>query len=193
MMRPGELPSNRSKLVAALGIGLLGLAGCKTERPPQESKGGLPGKPLVARAVIEARSGSSLKGEARFTEVDGGVKVEVHVTEAPPGPHAVHIHEKGDCSAPDAASAGAHFNPDSHPHGAPTAEKHHAGDFGNMDVGANGHGMLELVSKGLTVKEGPHSVVERGIIIHEKADDMTTQPSGNAGGRIGCGVIQLEK
>ena len=182
----------RISIVSA--IALLGLAGCKTERPPQETKGAAPATtPLVARAAIEARSGSSLKGEARFTEVDGGVKVEVHVTGAPPGPHAVHIHERGDCSAPDAASAGAHFNPDSHPHGAPTAEKHHAGDFGNMDVGADGHGMLELVSKELTVKEGPHSVVNRGIIIHEKMDDMTTQPSGNAGNRIGCGAIQFVK
>jgi Cu-Zn family superoxide dismutase len=174
-------------------IFLVGLAGCRTDRPPPAEKGSAGAKPLVARAAIEARSGSALKGEARFTEVEGGVKVEVHVTGVTPGPHAVHIHEKGDCSAQDATSAGAHFNPDAHPHGAPTAEKHHAGDFGNMEVGADGHGMLDLVSKVLTVKDGPHSVVGRSIIVHEKADDMTTQPTGNAGGRIGCGVIQLEK
>jgi Cu-Zn family superoxide dismutase len=180
-------------IIAILSAAVLCITGCKTERQPPSGKETAGAKALAARAVIEPRSKSSLKGEARFTEVEGGVKVEVQVTGVTPGPHAIHIHEKGDCSAADASSAGDHFNPDVHPHGAPTAEKHHAGDFGNMEVGADGNGKLELVSKVLTIKEGTHSVVGRSIIIHEKADDMTTQPTGNAGGRIGCGVIQIEK
>ena len=161
------------------------------EEPAAKPAAPAPAKGKVARAAIEGRSSSKLSGEAVFTEVEGGVKVEVHVASAPPGKHAVHIHEKGDCSAPDASSAGTHFNPDSHPHGAPTAAQHHAGDFGNMEVAADGAGKLELVAKSLTVKEGTHSVVGRSIIIHEKEDDFS-QPVGNAGGRIGCGVIKAE-
>lgn len=146
----------------------------------------------AAKATIEGKSGSKLTGEATFAEVDGSVKVMVHVLGAPPGKHAVHIHEKGDCSAADGMSAGGHFNPGGHQHGAPDAKEHHAGDFGNMEVAADGHGMIELTSKDLTVKDGPNSVVGRAIIIHEKEDDLKTQPTGAAGGRIGCGVIQAQ-
>jgi len=145
--------------------------------------------PLTAGAMIEARSGSSLAGEATFTEVEGGVKVVVTVRSAPAGSHAVHIHEKGDCSAPDAASAGPHFNPDGHSHGGPGDAQHHAGDFGNMEVGEDGGGTLEITTSGLTIADGPRSVAGRAIIVHEKADDFVTQPTGNAGGRIGCGAI----
>jgi Cu-Zn family superoxide dismutase len=146
--------------------------------------------PAVAKAAIEARSGSKLSGTAIFTEKDGAVEVVVSVTGAPPGPHAVHVHEKGDCSAPDAASAGGHFNPDGSQHGGPAAEHHHAGDFGNMTVGEEGRGELTISTKRLSVVAGTNSVVGRAIIVHEKADDLQTQPTGAAGGRIGCGVIQ---
>jgi Cu-Zn family superoxide dismutase len=147
----------------------------------------------TAKGKIEGKSGSKLTGEVTFTEADGAVKVMVHVMNAPPGKHAVHIHEKGDCSAPDAKSAGGHFNPGgAHKHGAPDAADHHPGDFGNMEVGADGHGTLQLTSKDITVKAGPSSVVGLAIIVHDKEDDMTTQPTGNAGDRIGCGVIQAQ-
>jgi Cu-Zn family superoxide dismutase len=143
----------------------------------------------TAGATIEARSGSSLTGKATFTQNGDAVHVIVDVTNAPAGVHAVHLHEKGDCSAPDAASAGGHFNPTGVPHGSPDAPSHHAGDFGNMTVGEDGHGHLELDSTMLTVTAGDRSVVGRAIVVHAKADDMQTQPSGNAGGRIGCGVV----
>jgi len=148
-----------------------------------------PASPAQAKATIEARSGSSLTGTATFTEKDGGVDVVVDVSGAPAGTHAVHLHEKGDCSAPDATSAGGHFNPTNVPHGAPDAPQHHAGDFGNMTVGADGKGHLTLHSGMLTVGPGPGSVIGHAIIVHANADDMTTQPTGNAGGRIGCGVV----
>jgi Cu-Zn family superoxide dismutase len=144
----------------------------------------------TATATIEARSGSSVAGTAFATEKEGTVEVVVDVSGASPGVHAVHIHEKGDCSAPDATSAGGHFNPTGAPHGAPDAPEHHAGDFGNMMVGADGKGHLVIKSKMLTVAVGPDSIVGRGIIVHEKEDDMKTQPTGNAGGRIGCGVFR---
>lgn len=145
----------------------------------------------MARASIEGRSGSSLSGTATFSETPEGVKVMVNVKGALPGQHAVHIHEKGDCSASDAMSAGGHFNPEpKHHHGGPNSPDHHPGDFGNMMVSADGTGKLELVTKDLTVAAGSHSLVGLSIIVHEKADDLKSDPSGNAGGRIGCGVIQ---
>jgi superoxide dismutase, Cu-Zn family len=148
-------------------------------------------KERSARAILEARSGSSLAGTASFTETKGnGVHVVIDVTGVPPGTHAAHLHEKGDCSAPDAASAGGHFNPGTAPHGAPDATRHHAGDFGNMTVGADGKGHIELDTTLLTVAPGPSSVLDRAVLVHAKEDDLKTQPSGNAGGRIGCGVVR---
>jgi len=145
-----------------------------------------PGK---ATATIEGRSGSKLTGTAEFMLHGGELMITVNVKGAPPGVHAVHIHEKGDCSAPDATSAGGHFNPGGHQHGAPDAKEHHAGDLGNMTVAADGSGSVMVHSDQLTL-EGPNSVIGHAIIVHEKSDDFVTQPTGNAGGRIGCGVIK---
>jgi len=170
----------------------IGSAGCKSapQAPAEALKASAElSAPMAAGATIEARSGATLAGEATFTEADGGTKIVVSVRNAPPGPHAVHIHEIGDCSDPDAKSAGSHFNPDGHAHGGPADAQHHAGDFGNMEVGADGTGTLEIVSSGLTVADGPRSVAGRAIIVHAKPDDFVTQPTGNAGGRIGCGKI----
>ena len=149
---------------------------------------GAPG-PQVAHAVIEGRSGSHLAGHASFISTNDGVRIEVHVTGASPGTHAVHLHDKGDCSAPDALSAGPHFNPTQHAHGSPQADPHHAGDFGNMQVGPDSTGTLELVSKDLTVDPGPKCVVGHSIVVHGGTDDFMTQPSGNSGPRVGCGVV----
>lgn len=146
--------------------------------------------PAQARATIEARSGSTVTGWATFTEQAGGVNVVVHIEKATPGTHGLHIHEKGDCSDPEAKSAGGHFNPAGMEHASPADEKHHAGDLGNIEVQLNGTGDLTITSKMLTVQSGPNSVVGRSVIFHEKADDLKTQPTGNAGGRLGCGVIK---
>jgi Cu-Zn family superoxide dismutase len=148
------------------------------------------GAPAQAKATIEPKSGSTVTGTATFTEVEGGVKVVVKIEKAPPGTHGLHIHEKGDCSAPDATSAGGHFNPTSMAHAGPMDKEHHAGDLGNIEIKADGTGTLEITSSMLTVKPGPNSVVGRAVVFHEKADDLKTQPTGNAGGRLGCGVVQ---
>ncbi|MEO8431566.1 MAG: superoxide dismutase family protein [Acidobacteriota bacterium] len=146
---------------------------------------------MEARATIESKSGSTVQGTAVFSELgSGGVRVRVHIENAPPGTHGLHLHEKGDCSDPEAKSAGGHFNPGQMPHAGPMAEKRHAGDLGNIEIGADGKGDLDVRSDLLTVKPGPNSVVGRAVVFHEKADDLTTQPTGNAGGRLGCGVIQ---
>lgn len=144
-----------------------------------------------AKATIEARSDSTVTGTATFTELSkGGVMVHVHIEKAPPGTHGLHIHEKGDCSDPKGASAGGHFNPGEMPHSGPMDMKRHAGDLGNIEIKADGTGDLDITSDMLTVKAGPNSVVGRSVVFHEKADDLKTQPTGNAGGRFGCGVIQ---
>jgi Cu-Zn family superoxide dismutase len=129
---------------------------------------------------LQAKSGSSLSGDAKLTETPEGVKVELTIEHAPPGEHGAHVHEKGDCSAPDGSSAGGHFNPSSHPHALPASDPRHLGDLGNIEVGA----------PGANLKDGdPNSFVGKAIIVHEKKDDGG-QPTGNAGGRIGCGEIK---
>lgn len=146
--------------------------------------------PAQAKATIEARSGSTVTGTATFTEFANGVKVVVHLEQAPPGTHGLHIHEKGDCSAPDAMSAGAHFNPAGNPHAGPLDKARHNGDFGNIEIGQDGKGHRELVDDLVTVRPGPTSVVGKSVIFHEQTDDLKTQPAGNSGARLGCGVIQ---
>jgi Cu-Zn family superoxide dismutase len=107
-----------------------------------------------------------------------------------PGEHGFHLHEKGDCSAPDASSAGGHFNPLHHPHAGPHTAQHHAGDFGNITVKADGTGTMSLTLKGEDAKIAREDAIGKAIILHEKADDLKTQPTGNAGGRIACGVVE---
>src|SRR5262249_10797734 len=145
----------------------------------------------AGKAAIEAKSGSTVSGTATFTEMaGGGVRVHVHVEHAPPGMHGLHIHEKGDCSDPEAKNAGGHFNPGGMPHAGPTAAQRHAGDLGNIEVKENDSGDPDTTSEMLTVKPGPNSVIGRSVVFHEKVDDLATQPTGNAGGRLGCGVIK---
>ena len=165
------------------------LLGCASSKSSSTAAARPPAGPR-ATAVIEGRSGNSLSGTAAFTQNGDTVHVVVDVANAPEGVHAVHLHEKGDCSAPDATSAGGHFNPMKMEHGSPDAPAHHAGDFGNMTVGGEGHGHLELDSTMLTVTPGDHSVAGHAIVVHAKEDDMHTQPTGNAGARIGCGVVE---
>jgi Cu-Zn family superoxide dismutase len=156
--------------------------GASSARAPEGSQ---------AKATIEAKSDSTVTGTATFTELStGGVRAHVHIEKAPPGTHGLHIHEKGDCSDPKAVSAGGHFNPGGMPHSGPMDMKRHAGDLGNIEIKADGTGDLDITSDLLTVKAGPNSVVGRSVVFHEKADDFKTQPTGNAGGRFGCGVIQ---
>ncbi len=146
--------------------------------------------PKSVETIFQAKSGSKLSGKATLTETAEGVKVVLSLDGVPPGDHGSHVHEKGDCSAPDAASAGGHFNPASSPHALPSSSPRHLGDLGNINVAADGKGTLDIVAPGANLKEGdPHSFLGRAIIVHEKKDDGG-QPSGNAGGRIGCAEIK---
>ena len=147
-------------------------------------------EPRTLEVKIEAKSGSKLSGKATLTEVEGGVKVSLSVEGvAPGGDHGAHVHEKGDCSAPDGASAGGHFNPAGNEHALPTTVKRHLGDLGNLTIAKDGKGSLEITIPGANLKAGdPNSFAGKSIIVHAKKDDGG-QPTGNAGGRIGCGVI----
>lgn len=140
-----------------------------------------------ATATLEARSGSSVTGVARATPASGGVALHVEVQGATPGEHGVHIHEKGDCSDPKATSAGGHYNPaaGSH-HGGLNTPVRHGGDLGNMMVDSSGKGSLDVDVPGLSVSE----VVGKAVVVHEKQDDLQTDPAGNSGARVACGVLQ---
>lgn len=141
-----------------------------------------------AVAEIHPASNSGVSGRVSFVQEKEGVRVIAELNGLKPGVHGFHIHEKGDCSAPDAASAGGHFNPTNAPHAGPDDEKRHIGDLGNVVADQNGHATYERLDKMLTF-EGPHSILGKSVIVHEKDDDFKTQPTGNAGSRIGCGVI----
>jgi superoxide dismutase, Cu-Zn family len=139
-------------------------------------------------AKIAPTQGNTAKGEVRFYKVDGGVRVIASIEGLTPGKHGFHVHEKGDCSAPDAMSAGGHFNPTGSPHGAPTAPPtaRHAGDLGNLEVGPEGKANYDRVDSMLVFD----SITGLSVLVHAGEDDYVTQPSGNSGARVGCGVIE---
>ncbi|HVR43685.1 MAG TPA: superoxide dismutase family protein [Thermoanaerobaculia bacterium] len=152
--------------------------------------------PLTATAPLDAKSGSNVSGMVRFTETmaDGvpAVLVSIDARNVPEGVHGFHVHEFGDCSAPDASSAGGHFNPTRKAHGAPNENPSHAGDFGNVLADSNGRVDATYLMREVTLGSGSHSIVGKAIVLHSDPDDLTTQPTGNAGGRIACGVIHLD-
>jgi Cu-Zn family superoxide dismutase len=153
--------------------------------PAAESAGG-----KTVEVTFQPKSGSNLSGKATLTETAEGVKVALALEGLPPGEHGAHVHEKGDCSAPDGSSAGGHFNPASNPHALPTGTPRHLGDLGNIAISPDGKGTLSIVVPGANLKEGdPNSFLGKAIIVHEKQDDGG-QPTGNAGGRIGCAEIK---
>lgn len=147
---------------------------------------------VSAVAVLQPRADSELSGTVTFMESAEGVMVVAHIVGIAPGMHGLHLHEMGDCSSDDFKSTGGHFNPTDAPHGAPTDEMRHAGDFGNIEIGEDGAGHLELATTMLTVADGPNTVLGRAVILHDGEDDLVSQPTGAAGGRIGCGVVMLE-
>lgn len=177
-------------LVFALAVTAAALLGCAKSSSGEAARPEPPPQPRTATAALAPTAGSQVTGTVVFTEVADGVEVAATIENLTPGEHAFHVHEKGDCSAPDAASAGGHFNPGEHKHGAPEAAERHAGDFGNLTADAEGKASKTFVMKGIKLDDQPTSIVGKGFIVHEKADDFTTQPTGNAGGRVACGVIQ---
>lgn len=185
--------------MSLLVLSTLGFVGCAgepavEEAPATEAAPPPPPPPpaTMASAHLMGSEGSEISGHVTFTEADGKVMIAAEVSGAGgAGTHGFHIHETGDCSAADFTSAGGHFNPAGVDHAGPDAESHHAGDLGNIEIGEDGSGSLELSSSMITLGEGANSVVGKAVILHEGTDDLTTQPTGAAGARLACGVIEL--
>jgi Cu-Zn family superoxide dismutase len=140
-----------------------------------------------AAAQLEPKSNSKVTGTVTFSKVGDEVQVMADIQNLTPGKHGFHIHEKGDCSAPDASSAGAHFNPTMKHHGGPMTLDHHTGDLGNIEADASGKAHLDW--KGKLSLSGKDSIIGRSVVVHEKEDDLKTDPSGNSGARVACGAI----
>jgi Cu-Zn family superoxide dismutase len=150
-----------------------------------------PDAPLRATAALQPTKGSKAFGEATFEEVDGKVRVIVFAQGLRPDQeHGFHVHEAGDCSSGDGMSTKGHFNPYGKPHGHHASAERHAGDLPALKAGKDGRAKLEVTMDIITVRPGPASIVGRGLIIHADPDDYKTQPTGNAGARIACGVIK---
>jgi Cu-Zn family superoxide dismutase len=148
--------------------------------------------PVLAAAVLEPTEGNQVTGTVNFLEAPDGIRVRATIEGLEPNTtHGFHIHEEGDCSAPDGTSAGGHFNPTDDPHGGPNdpADQRHVGDLGNLESNADGVATYERVDDLLTV-EGNTSILGRGMIVHAGTDDLESQPTGDAGARLACGVIE---
>ena len=173
--------TDRSTLGTAVGALSLAaaLAGCAS----------LMGSP-TATATLQPRSGSAVSGSLRFVEQSGGLRVTGEVRGLKPNAeHGFHVHDKGDCSSADAASAGGHFNPGGVAHGHAGMPPHHAGDMPNLRADANGVARIDAVVRDLTLSDGKTSVLDRGVVVHRDPDDYRSQPAGNSGARVACGVI----
>jgi len=166
------------KIFIIVATGLLAV-GCASSRLPS------------SMATLQPSSGQTAKGTVHLSDAgEGNVDVQVDLTGVPPGTHGFHIHEKGDCGN-NGANAGGHFNPTSMVHGAPDAVSHHAGDFGNVTADANGEVHTRFTTHSVSLKSGEvNNPAGKAVVLHEKADDLVSQPSGNAGARIACGVLE---
>lgn len=143
----------------------------------------------TATATLAPTAGNTVAGTMTFTQKGDKITVSAEVTGLAPGGHGFHIHEKGDCSAPDAMSAGGHFNPTNKPHGSPDAPDHHVGDMPMLQADASANATLTTDLKGLTIGSGAGDIVGKSVIVHKDADDYKTQPTANSGARAAYGVI----
>jgi len=144
-----------------------------------------------ATAVLEPTRGNAASGVVSFEQHGDHVMVTAKVSGLKPNQeHGMHAHEKGDCSSGDGTSTGAHFNPSGKPHG-PQSGEHHAGDMPALKADANGNANMTFQLSGVSIGSGTADLVGRGLIVHAMHDDYTTQPTGNSGARIACGVIKL--
>ncbi|HEY6877178.1 MAG TPA: superoxide dismutase family protein [Polyangiales bacterium] len=192
---------HKSIAVVGFALSIVGCAHKGASSAPSETAATAPSEPSIdasvatektASAQLEPKSGNTtLKGHVQFRATPVGVKLVLHVEGAPPGQHGAHIHEKGDCSDPEAKSAGGHWNPAGHKHGAPPPEASHLGDLGNLTVGEDGTGQLEVTSEAWKIGDGSaEDLIGKAVVIHGGPDDLVSDPAGNSGPRIGCGVIQ---
>lgn len=177
-------------VVAGLGIVLAGVFNHVGQSQAADPAAHMAGKITKAVCIVQPLGDSKVTGKVTFTQQKDGVEVVAELTGLAPGEHGFHVHEFGDCSMADGVCAGGHFNPTGAPHGGPEAEQRHVGDLGNVKADQSGKAMYKRVDKMIALN-GPNSIIGRSVIVHAGADDLKTQPSGNAGARIGCGVIGI--
>jgi superoxide dismutase, Cu-Zn family len=179
--------SFQASLIALVFL-LAGGVAARAQTPEERSS-----TPLKAVAVLHPTGGNKVSGTVTFTEVADGVQVRAEITGLNPGNHGFHVHEFGDCSAADASSAGAHFNPTNKPHAGPDVTERHVGDMGNVQADASGKAKLEYVDHEISLTNDQRSVIGRSVVVHAKADDLKSQPAGDSGARVACGVIGRAK
>jgi Cu-Zn family superoxide dismutase len=182
-----------SKFLLLFSIFLICLSGmyCEKKEPLENIVSMETENPVTeAVAVLHPTEGNEAHGIVSFTKVEGGIKITADVEGLSPGKHGFHIHEYGDCSASDGTSAGGHFNPENMPHGAPADVERHVGDLGNLEADDGGKAHYERTDD-LISFAGAHSIIGLAVIVHAGEDDLTSQPTGNAGSRVACGVIGI--
>jgi len=183
--------------ILVISLSLLSIISCKNEKKSTEST--VP-KPVATEAPtpkqvvvnLMAKSESNVSGTVIFTEENGVVSMKASMSGLEPGEHAIHIHESSDCSSPDGKSAGGHWNPTNQPHGKWGAETgYHKGDIGNFTADENGNGSISMSTNEWCIDcaDETKNIIGKGIIVHAGKDDFTTQPTGDAGGRVSCGGI----
>lgn len=165
---------------ALLGISLFAFVACAHSKAP------------MAMAMLHPAGSQTARGMVHFQDAgDAGVEVKVDLFGVPAGVHGFHVHEKGDCGN-NGQNAGGHFNPTGMIHGAPDAASHHAGDFGNVTADDKGEVHTTFTTHSISLKEGQsNNAIGHAVVLHANPDDLTSQPAGNAGARIACGVVTL--
>ncbi len=186
---------------------LFAFVGCKNEKKDMDQMDGMNDtiqmdstseqeaiqeEPKTVSVIMESKSGSAATGEVYFTETNGVVTMEAKFNGLKPGTHAIHIHEKADCSSADGKSSGGHWNPTHQKHGKwGDAAGYHKGDIGNFVADAEGHGSITMQTDEWCIGCGDENkdIIGKAVIVHDGTDDFTTQPTGDAGGRVACGGI----
>jgi Cu-Zn family superoxide dismutase len=173
--------------LVALAAAVAGLSAC--HQVPVQSGAVASTRLAAATAVPQPDATHPVQGTLQFAQAGNTVSVSGTITGLKPNAaHAFHVHEKGDCSAPDFSSAGSHFNPTGEPHGAHDAARHHLGDMPQLMADGSGAAQVSFTSASLAL-DGPHGIVGKAVVVHRDPDDVNAQPVGNAGPRLACGVI----
>lgn len=171
------------KIIFSIVLIIAVIIGCKTKSNSADTKS--------LNLTFESKSNSNVTGTAAFVEKNGKVTFTAKIAGLQPGVHAIHIHEKSDCSAADGSSAGGHWNPTFKKHGKWGEAEHHKGDIGNFTADEKGNGTITLTTDEWCIgcADESKNILGKGIIVHQGADDFVTQPTGNAGGRVACTAI----
>lgn len=171
------------KILLSVSLIIATIIGCKTNSKSDDSK--------KLNIAFESKSNSTVTGTATFVEKNGKVTFVAKIAGLTPGAHAIHIHEKSDCSAADGSSAGGHWNPTFKKHGKWGVAEYHKGDIGNFTADEKGNGTITLTTDEWCIGCGDQTkdILEKGLIVHQGTDDFTSQPAGNAGARVACSAI----